>query len=65
MIVSRSGMKKMLDFLKSGMFLPYDMEFTLPDEINMFSVRDDIVSTLPNAFSDNGAPNYKLNLIQP
>lgn len=65
MIVRRSGMKKMLDFLYNGMFLPYDMEYTLPDDINMFTVREDIVSTQPNALSDNGAPNYKLNLIQP
>jgi GR25 family glycosyltransferase involved in LPS biosynthesis len=65
MIVRRSGMKKMLDFLKDGMFLPYDMEYTLPDDINMFTVREDVVSTQPNAFSDNGAPNYKLNLLQP
>lgn len=65
MIVRRSGMKKMIDFLKNGMFLPYDMEYTLPDNINMFTVLNDIVSTQPNALSDNGAPNYKQNLIQP
>jgi len=65
MIVRRSGMKKILDFFNNGMFLPYDMEFTLPDDINMFTVNEDLVSTLTNAFSDNGAPNYKLNLIQP
>jgi GR25 family glycosyltransferase involved in LPS biosynthesis len=64
MIVRRSGMKKMLDFFKNGMFLPYDMEYTLPDDINMYTVREDVVSTQPNAFSDNGAPNYKLSLIQ-
>lgn len=64
MIVRRSGMKKMLDFNKNGIFLPYDMEYTLPDDIRMYTVREDIVSTQPNALSDNGAPNYKLNLIQ-
>lgn len=63
MIVRRSGMEKMLNFLRNGIFLPYDMEYTLPD-INMYTVRDDIVSTQPNAFSDNGAPNYKNKLIQ-
>lgn len=64
-IVRRSGMKTMLDFLKNGIFLPYDMEYTLPDNIRMYTVREDVVSTLPKALSDNGAPNYKLNLIQP
>jgi len=64
-IIRRSGMQKMLNFLKNGMFLPYDMEYTLPDDIRMYTVRDDVVSTQPNAFSDNGAPNYKLKLIQP
>lgn len=65
MIVRRSGMKKMIDFLKNGMFLPYDMEYTLPDDISMFTVLNDIVSTQPNALSDNGYPNYKQDLIQP
>lgn len=64
MIVRRSGMKKMLDFNKDGIFLPYDMEYTLPDDIHMYTVREDIVSTQPNALSDNGAPNYKYDLIQ-
>ena len=64
-IVRRSGMKKMLDFLKHGMFLPYDMEYTLPDDIRMYTVMKDVVSTQPNALSDNGAPNYKLKLIEP
>lgn len=63
-IVSRSGMKKMLDFMRNGIFLPYDMEYTLPDNIQMYNVRDDIVSTLPQALSDNGSPNYKQALLQ-
>lgn len=63
-IVSRSGMKKILDFTQDGIFLPYDMEYTLPDNIHMYTVREDVVSTQPNALSDNGAPNYKHKLIQ-
>jgi GR25 family glycosyltransferase involved in LPS biosynthesis len=62
MIVSRSGMKKMLDFTQDGIFLPYDMEYTLPDDIQLYNVRNDIVSTQPQALSDNGAPNYRDNL---
>lgn len=64
MIVRKSGMKKMFNFMRWGIFLPYDMEYTLPQDIRMYTVRDDVVSTLPNALSDNGAPNYKFKLIQ-
>ena len=60
MIVRRSGMKKILDFIKKHkVFLPYDMEFYLPNDIHLYTVNKDVVSTLPNALSDNGAPNYK------
>ncbi|HSW72761.1 MAG TPA: hypothetical protein VLG44_05085, partial [Chlamydiales bacterium] len=60
MIVRRSGMKKILDFLKTNhIFLPYDIEFPYPEDIRLFTVLDDIVSTWPNSPSDNGAPNYK------
>lgn len=58
-VVSRSGMKKILDFIKKNrIFLPYDMEFYLPNDIRAYAVIDDIVSTEPQALSDNGAPNY-------
>jgi len=60
MIVRRSGMKKILNFIKAlQVFLPYDMEFTLPADMRLFSVTNDVVSTQIKAFSDNGAPNYK------
>lgn len=60
MIVRRSGMEKILNFIKVySIFLPYDLEFYLPNDIKIFNVRDDIVSTQINALSDNGAPNYK------
>ena len=62
MILRRSGMKKILNFIKRHrIFLPYDMEFYLPPNINLYSVTDDVVSTLPKAISDNGAPNYENN----
>jgi GR25 family glycosyltransferase involved in LPS biosynthesis len=60
MIVRRSGMKKILDFLKQyHIFLPYDIDFVFPNGIQLFSARTDIVSTQPGAPSDNGAPNYE------
>ncbi len=62
MIIRRSGMKKLLDFFKThDLFLPYDMEYTLPPNIRLFTVLKDIVSTQPQAPTDNGAPNYKTN----
>jgi len=59
MIIRRSGMKKIYNFIvNNGIWLPYDMEFYLPDDINLYSLRYDVISTLPNALSDNGAPRY-------
>ncbi len=60
MIVRRHGMKKILDFIKQHqIFLPYDMEFYLPHDIRMYTVIKDVVSTQPQALSDNGFPGYK------
>lgn len=62
MILRRSGIKKILNFLKCyQLFLPYDMEYTQPANIRLFAVKEDVVSTLPRAPSDNGSPNYQLN----
>ncbi len=59
MIIRKSGMKKILNFIKeNGIFLPYDMEFYLPNNINLYTMRYDVVSTLTNALSDNGKPRY-------
>lgn len=60
MIVRRSGMKKILEFLKEyNIFLPYDIEFPFPNDIKLYTVLVDIVSTWPKAPSDNGSPAYK------
>ena len=60
MIVRRSGMRKLLTFFKHyHIFLPYDMEFTQPRGIRFYTLTFDLVSTEPNALSDNGGPNYK------
>ena len=62
MIVRRSGMKKLLDFFKTyNIFLPFDMDYTLPPGIILMNVRNDIVSTQPQALSDNGSPGYLKN----
>lgn len=59
MIIRRSGMQKLLQFFKTyNLFLPYDMDFIMPNDIKFFSVINDIVSTKPNSPSDNGGPNY-------
>jgi GR25 family glycosyltransferase involved in LPS biosynthesis len=59
MIIQRSGMKKILDFIKTHhIFLPYDMEFFLPNDIAMYAVIDDIISFQPGSPSDNSLPNY-------
>lgn len=59
MIVRRSGMKKILDFLKTyQIFLPFDMEFTQPDDIHLYGLTRDVVSIRPGSPSDNGCPNY-------
>ena len=59
MIVRRSGMRKILNFIKQyKIFLPYDMDFYLPEDIKMYAVSEDVISTEPRAISDNGGPNY-------
>ncbi len=59
MIFRRSGMKKVLDFMKSHkVFLPYDMDLYLPMGIRMYSLKNDVVSTQPQASTDNRAPGY-------
>ncbi|MBS0648189.1 MAG: glycosyltransferase family 25 protein [Verrucomicrobia bacterium] len=59
MIIRRSGMKKILDFLKTyHLFLPIDLEIPLVPGIRQFTVTQDVVSTWHNAATDNGNPNY-------
>ena len=60
MIVSRTGMRKILNFYKNHkIFLPYDMTFYLPDDIQMYGLMYDVVSHKPNSISDNGSPPDK------
>lgn len=59
MIVRRSGIEKILNFFKEfKIFLPYDIDFVLPQGIRLYSLNYDVVSTEPKAASDNSSPNY-------
>ncbi len=55
MILRRSGIAKILNFLKTHqIFLPYDMDMAAPDDIHMYTVNEDIISNLRDAISNNG-----------
>jgi len=59
MILRRSGIQKLLQFFAAHpIFFPYDMEYIIPLGIKMFNTRQNIVSNLVGAASDNGGPNY-------
>ena len=59
MILRRSGIEKILNFFKKyQIFLPYDLDFWLIPDLNMYVVNEDIVSHLPGAPSDNAYPTY-------
>ena len=61
MIVRRSGIAKLLEYFKAHqIYLPYDLEYLLPQGIRLFTVSRDVVSNTPKALSDNGEPNYLL-----
>jgi GR25 family glycosyltransferase involved in LPS biosynthesis len=62
MILRREGIRKILSYFKChNLFTPYDLDYTQPNGIRLFTVLDDIVSTKPQAASDNGQPAYKEN----
>jgi hypothetical protein len=55
MIIRRSGMEKILNFIKKNhLFFPIDMKYILPNQIRLFTVIKDVVSNMPGALSDNG-----------
>ncbi len=60
-IVRRSGIKKILSFVKKySLFLPIDLEMILPNDIRLVTVTKDIVSTQRNASTDNRVPGFLL-----
>lgn len=63
MIMRRSGVKKILEFIKSyRVFFPYDMDLILPydqnSDMNLYTVFDDVISNQVDSVSDNGGPSY-------
>jgi len=59
MIIRRRGMEKILGFYKQhGMFLPIDMTLSLPKGIRLYTVRQDVVTNIAGAISDNGVPRH-------
>lgn len=63
MILRRSGMEKILDFIKIyRIFFPYDMDYIFPSDmesdIRLFTVFDDVVSNQVDSVSDNASPSY-------
>lgn len=60
MIVRRSGMKKILDFIRDySIFHAIDVDYVLPEDIRLYSLTYDVVSQLTDALSDNMTPNYQ------
>jgi len=60
MILRRSGIQKIYDFItEHKVFLPYDMDFYLPENMHMYTVNTEVISTLIDAFSDNQRPGYE------
>ncbi len=59
MIIRRSGMEKILHFFKEhNIYLPYDMDFYLPEGIKLYTVLQDVIRNKADALSDNGKQNY-------
>lgn len=57
MIIRRSGMKKILDFIKTyEPFNPYDLDMYLPEDIQLYSVARDVVGNEPSNLSDTTRP---------
>jgi len=58
MILRRSGIEKLLDFVKVyRIFFPYDMDYILPsnidEDIKLYTLLNDVVSNQPDSISDN------------
>ncbi len=55
MIVSRSGIKKILDYFKQyKIYFPYDMDYCFVPDIKLYQCTRDIVTNIPGGISDIG-----------
>lgn len=60
MIIRRTGIQKLLNFaIKHQIYLPYDLENYLIDDLHRYSFTFDIVTNMLNSLSDIGAPYYE------
>lgn len=60
MIIRRSGIEKILKFYQQHrVFLPYDIDFWISGEMNMYCTNKDLVSHRANSLSDNSFPNFE------
>jgi GR25 family glycosyltransferase involved in LPS biosynthesis len=60
MVVSRRGMKKLLDYFKTyKVYFPYDIDYFFVPGINLYACNRDIVTNIGGGDSDNGGPNYE------
>ncbi len=60
MIIRRSGIEKILDFYKKyDVYHPYDMDYHVPEGMQMVTVLKDVISNKRDAISDNGQLKFK------
>lgn len=66
MIVRRSGMEKILNFIKKySIFHAIDIDYLFPEDLHFYSLTYDVVSQLTDALSDNFSPNYQNGITYP
>ena len=59
MVIRRSGIIKLLKFSKTrDIYLPYDFENYLPDNIQRYGLTFDLVTNMLHSLSDIGLPHY-------
>lgn len=63
MIVRRSGIEKLLKYFKKyNIFFPFDMDYHVPPDINLVTLKEDLVTFMCGSATDNAEPTYLLKL---